>query len=61
MGVMGASLQLRGYLLIKYKHTYVSAVEKVRTDYRETRAQPDKFYGTIPDHTLSPMISLLED
>ena len=59
---MGASFQLREYLLMKYKHTYVGTVEKVRIDYRKTRAQPDKFYGTIPDHTPSPpMISLPED
>jgi hypothetical protein len=38
-GVMGASIQLREYLLMKYKHTYVGAVEKVRSDYgNETTA-----------------------
>lgn len=32
--VMGASLQLREYLLMAYKHTNVDPVEKVRIDYR---------------------------
>jgi hypothetical protein len=36
-GAMGASIQLMEYLLMKYKHTYVGAVEKVRIDYGNER------------------------